>query len=64
MALAAARTTSILLMFSDLSLDSNTELYIMALAALACSRVTSPPSSSSAMLAALSRSSIASLASP
>ena len=64
MARATARTTAILLMSRDLSLFSDTELYIIALAALTCSMVTSPSVSSSAMLAALSRSSIATLASP
>lgn len=63
-ALAVARTTAILLILRDISFDSDTELYIIALAALTCSTVTSPWESSSAMLAALSRSSIASLASP
>lgn len=64
MARATARSTIILLMSRDLSLPSDTELYIMALAALTCSMVTSPSESSSAMLAALSSSSMATLASP
>ena len=63
-ALATARTTTILLMSRALSLFSDTELYIMALAALTCSMVTSPSASSSAMFAALSSSSMATLASP
>ena len=64
MARATARSTSILLMSRDLSLPSDTELYIIALAALTCSMVTSPSESSSAMFAALSSSSMATLASP
>ncbi len=64
MALATARTTSILFMSRERSLESDTELYIIALAARTCSTVISPSSSSSAMFAALSRSSIAILASP
>ncbi len=46
------------------SLFSETELYIIALAERACSTVTSPKESSSAMAEALSRSSMAILASP
>lgn len=63
-ALATASSASIRLMSSDLSLESETELYIMALAALTWSASISPESSSSAMLAARSSSSMAILASP
>lgn len=63
-ALATASSTIILLTSSVLSLESETELYIMALAALTCSVLTSPSSSSSAMFAARSSSSMAILASP
>ena len=59
-----ASTTAILPMLRDLSLDSDTELYIMALAALTFSMVTSPSTSSSARFAARSSSSMATLASP
>ncbi len=62
--LAIASSTAFLLRSSALSFDSDTELYIMALAALTCSVVTSPSGSPSAMLAARSRSSMAILASP
>ena len=63
-ALAVARTTAIFPVLRDLSLVSDIELYIMALAALTCSIVTSPSTSSSARFAARSSSSIATLASP
>ncbi len=64
MALAMARRTAILLMSRVRSLFSDTELYIIALAERACSTVTSPSESSSAIAEALSRSSMAILASP
>lgn len=63
-ALATASSTSIRFMSSVRSFESDTELYIIALAARTCSTVISPESSSSAMLAARSSSSIAILASP
>ena len=64
MARATARSASFRLTSSERSLESDTALYIMALAALTCSTVTSPSTSSSAMFAERSRSSIAILASP
>ena len=64
MARATASSASFLLMSRERSLESDTALYIMALAARTWSTSISPESSSSAMFAALSRSSIAILASP
>ena len=63
-ALAMASRTAMRFTSRLRSLVSVTELYIMALAALTCSTVTSPSTSSSAMFAERSRSSIAILASP
>lgn len=64
MARATASSTAILLMSNVRSFASDTELYVMAFAERACSTVTSPNVSSSAMAEALSKSSIAILASP
>ncbi len=64
MALDTARSVSLRFMSRETSLDSDTELYIMALAARTCSGSISPAVSPSAMLADLSRSSMAILASP
>lgn len=61
---ATARRAIFLFMSSERSFESDTELYIIALAARTCSTVISPSSSSSAMFAARSRSSMAILASP